>query len=75
MKTYNGCSSETKKCLFCNKNISDYVVFEVQGISIQIDCHNECFNLDLTETMKKTFRKLKENIKIEQHFQGSTNAK
>ena len=70
MKNYNGCSSESKKCFFCNRNVNDYVVFEVQGISIKIDSHYECFNLDLTELMKKTFRKLKENIKVEQHFQG-----
>ena len=70
MKKYNGCTSESKKCLFCNKVTSDYIAFEVEGIEIKVNSHYECFKLDLDILMKKTFRNLKENIKIEQRIQG-----
>lgn len=70
MKKYNGCNSESKKCLFCNKLTNDYVVYRVDGIDIVIVSHYECFKLNLDDIMKKTFRKLKENIKIEQQIQG-----
>lgn len=64
MKKYNGFSSESKKCLYCEKVVSDYVKYEVNGLEIQINCHIECFK-DIDGIAAKTFRKLKSDIRID----------
>lgn len=64
MKKWNGCTSESKKCLFCNKVTSDYVSYEVDGIEIRINSHIECFK-SIDNIAKKTFRDLKREIKWE----------
>ena len=63
MKKWNGCSTENKKCLFCNKITSDYVTYEVNGISLQIHSHDKCFK-SFDAIAKKTFTTLKKELKI-----------
>jgi len=67
MKKWNGYSSEKKKCLYCNSITYDYVTYEVNGIEIKINCHIECFK-SIDNIAKKTFRNLKEQIKIDLRF-------
>ena len=63
MKSWNGFSSENKKCLFCNKVTTDYRLYEVDGIILKIHSHINC-QIDIEVIAKRTFRKLKEDIKI-----------
>lgn len=62
MKKYNGCTSESKKCFYCNRVTSDYVKYEIDGLEIKINCHIECFK-SIDDIAKKTFRQLKKEIK------------
>lgn len=62
MKKWNGCSSETKKCFFCNRNTSDYVVYELKGIELKINTHYECFK-NIDEIAEKSLGQLKKKIK------------
>ena len=62
MKKYNGCSSESKKCAFCNKVTNDYVTYEVNGIEIKVSSHYGCAK-DLSDVAKICFALLKKEIK------------
>ena len=62
MKKWNGYSTENKKCLFCNKVTSDYVVYESNGMSLKIHYHDKCFK-SFDDIAKKTFIALKKELK------------
>lgn len=62
MKKWNGCNTESKKCAFCGRVTSDYVKYEVVGITIQVSSHFECAK-DLSDISKVCFRLLKKKIK------------
>lgn len=62
MKKYNGCSSETKKCLFCGKNTNDYVNYEVKGIELRINTHYKCFK-SVDNIAKDIFKLIKKDIR------------
>jgi len=65
MKKWSGCSSESKKCLFCNKLTSDYITYEVDGIELKISTHYECNKKDFTKEAKQVFRNIKQIVREE----------
>ena len=42
IKTWNGYGTSKKKCIYCNKLTSDYLVFEHPTIKLEVYAHWEC---------------------------------
>lgn len=61
MTKYNGCTSEVKRCVFCNKVTREYMSYEVKGIEIRLHSHYAC-RKDLSDTAKICFSILKKEV-------------
>ena len=42
IKTWNGYGTSKKKCIYCNKLTSDYLVFEHPVLQLEVYAHWEC---------------------------------
>ena len=62
MRKYTGCTSEVKRCAFCNKATMEYMAYEVKGIEIRLHAHYAC-RKDLSDSAKICFSILKKEIK------------
>ena len=65
IKTWNGYGTSKKKCIYCNKLTSDYLVFEHSTMKLDIYAHWECRegkdNKD--EIIRQTLHYIKGNFK------------